>query len=103
MKSILHDKQSGTCYLCAILHTDFARKTTLEEHHIFGGNPNRKRSEQQGLKVYLCQDHHRTGAEAVHRPDLNGNQKLLQEIAQKAFEQKHTREEFIKIFGKSYL
>lgn len=103
MKSILHDKQSWTCYLCAILHTDFGRKTALEEHHIFGGNPNRKRSEQQGLKVYLCPEHHRTGAEAVHRLDLNGNQKLLQEIAQKAFEQKHTREEFIKIFWKSYL
>lgn len=103
MKSVLHDKSLGTCYLCAILHVDFGIKSDLEEHHIFGGNPNRKQSERHGLKVYLCREHHRESAEAVHRPDKNNHQRLLQEIAQTVFEKNHTREEFMAIFGKSYL
>lgn len=103
MKSILHDKSLCTCYLCAVLEMDFSTKTGLEEHHIFGGNPNRKHSEEHGLKVYLCREHHRESNEAVHRPDRNNHQRLLQEIAQAVFEKKHTREEFVEIFGKSYL
>lgn len=103
MKSILHDKSLGTCYLCAVLNTDFSVKTDLEAHHVFGGNPNRKHSEKYGLKVYLCRKHHRESDEAVHRPDKNENQRLLYEIAQAEFEKRHTRAEFMAIFGKSYL
>lgn len=103
MKSVLHDKKRGTCYLCERLRDDYSRKAVLEEHHIFGGNPNRRKSEKHGLKVYLCPEHHRESTEAVHRPDKNGYQKLLQKIAQRKFEEQHSRQEFIETFGRSYL
>lgn len=63
--SILHDKNSRTCYLCVTLHDNWNEHRILDEHHIFGG-PNRKNSEEYGLKVYLCHDHHIYGPEAVH-------------------------------------
>ena len=63
--SILHDKSSRTSYLCVTLHDNWNEHRILDEHHIFGG-PNRKNSEEYGLKVYLCHDHHIYGPEAVH-------------------------------------
>lgn len=50
--SILHDKNSRTCYLCVTLHDNWNEHRILDEHHIFGG-PNRKNSEEYGLK-YTC-------------------------------------------------
>lgn len=101
-KSIIHDKASRTCYLCAQLLHDFSEKTVLEEHHIFGGNPNRKNSEKYGLKVYLCPQHHRTSTEAVHRPDRNYHQRMLQIKAQRYFEECYPHLDFVAIFGKNY-
>ena len=63
--SILHDKNSRTCYLCVMLHDNWNEHRILDEHHVFGG-PNRKNSEEYGLKVYLCHAHHIYGPEAVH-------------------------------------
>lgn len=49
----------GTCFLCG-------KVGSLEEHHVFGG-PNRKLSEEDGLKVGLCGDScHRNGRYAAH-------------------------------------
>ena len=50
--SILHDKSSRTCYLCVTLHDNWNENRISDEHHIFGG-PNRKNSEEYGLK-YTC-------------------------------------------------
>lgn len=63
---------------------------------------NRKISEKYGLKVPLCYEHHR-GTNGVH--GKNGRQLdiKLKKIAQKKYEETHTREEFIKLIGKSYL
>lgn len=72
----------------------------IEEHHIFEG-PNRKHSEEYGLKVWLCLEHHTLGALAVHNcPEM---MKLMHQIGQRAFEETHSRQQFIDIFGKSYL
>lgn len=60
MKSIMHDKKEGTCYLCKRLCGDYYRKTTQEHHAIFG-TAGRRLSERYGLKVYLCMEHHTTG------------------------------------------
>ena len=49
--SILHDKNSRTCYLCVMLHDNWNEHRILDEHHVFGG-PNRKNSEEYGLKKY---------------------------------------------------
>lgn len=100
MKSIMHEKD-GTCYLCRKLYNQQFPYSNVEEHHIFNGTANRKWSEKYGLKVYLCVWHHREGPEAVH------NNKYVRESlkreAQEFFEQTHTREEFRRIFGRSWL
>lgn len=63
-------------------------------HHIFEGR-NRKNSTKYGMIVPLCPYHHNW----VHKMNYKG----FKEQAQKEFEKTHTREEFIKIFGRSYL
>lgn len=98
--SILHDKSSRTCYLCVTLHDNWNEHRILDEHHIFGG-PNRKNSEEYGLKVYLCHDHHIYGPEAVHNNARIRHE--LQRTAQKLFEKQHSHKEFMEIFGRNYL
>ncbi len=68
-------------------------------HHIMN-SANKAKSEEYGLILPLCLNHH-TGAEGVHtKPE-----KMLacKQMAQKKFEETHSREEWIEIFGKSYL
>lgn len=92
-KSILAT-QKGQCYLCR-------KYTCTEEHHIFEGR-NRQQSEAYGLKVYLCPVCHRTGPRAAH--SNTETKERLHRIGQMAFERKGgSREDFIRIFGKSYL
>lgn len=94
MRSIIEDKGEKSCYICG-----YAGRT--EEHHIFGGNPNRRLSEKNGLKVHLCYTHHKDSKKGVHfNPEL---MEELHKVGQKKFEESHTREEFMKIFGKNYL
>ena len=60
----------------------------------------KKKAEQYGLILPLCINHH-TGAEGVHtKPE-----KMLacRQMAQRKFEEEHTRDEWVKIFGKNYL
>lgn len=100
MKSIMHDKKDGTCYLCMLLHGDYSRKTT-QEHHVFYGTANRRLSEQYGLKVYLCLAHHEYGPEAVHqKQELSV---MLKKKAQKAFMERWPELNFRSIFGKDVL
>lgn len=100
MKSIMHERD-GTCYLCQRLNGNNYYHGILQEHHVFGGTANRKLSEQYGLKVYLCIYHHTSGPDAVH---MNAeNNKILKREAQEIFEKTHTREEFMKIFGRNWL
>lgn len=90
-QSILQEEK--VCFLCP-------RLQNLEQHHIFGG-ANRRWSEKYGLKVWLCPRCHRDQKEGVH-----GNKEIMEimhRTGQRAFEKEHTREEFMKIFGKNYL
>lgn len=96
--SILH-KKDGTCYLCR-RQGNYQQYKSLHEHHIFGG-PNRLISEAEGLKVYLCIRHHVGSPEAVH--NNHDNMRLLRQDGQRAFEKAHSREEFMRLFGKNYL
>lgn len=99
-KSILQDQSEKQCYLCMVLHEDYGYKQ-VENHHIYFGNSNRKNSEFYGFKANLCLMHHRIGKEAVHNnreTDL-----ILKRACQEEFEKTHTRQEFVKIIGKSYL
>ncbi|EXG84457.1 hypothetical protein K413DRAFT_1198 [Clostridium sp. ASBs410] len=93
VKSVLQDTKE--CYFC---HSTYC----LEDHHIFFGTSNRKRSEKRGLKVWLCDKHHRYDPDAVHRNRRSDLQ--LKEMAQTYYEQNiGTRKQFIVEFGKSYL
>ena len=84
------------CWLCERTNGN------LERHHIFGG-ANRKISEKYNLTVYLCDQCHRNGPEAVHR---NKDTMLtLHQYGQRKFMQEQNTDttEFIRIFGKNYL
>lgn len=91
-KSIIQNEKK--CIVCG-------RTTTLECHHCFPGNPNRKLSEKYGLKVWLCKEHH-TGNTGVH-----SNAQLrwvIQRKAQREFERQiGDRNMFMTVFGKNYL
>lgn len=92
MKSIVQSEKR--CYVCDAYGY-------LEEHHIFHGTANRKKSEKHGLKVYLCYLHHRDNVIGVH---FNKELDLaLKKKAQEIFEKQHSREDFMQEFGKSYL
>lgn len=92
MKSIINNKKE--CFICGA-------KSNLEVHHIFFGNPWRKISDREGFTIYLCPEHHRTGPEAPHQNreiDLD-----YKRLAQRCYEDTHSREEFIKLIGRNYL
>ena len=98
-KSVLQEKD-GRCFLCMMLHNDYRYHNYLERHHVFNG-PDRDASEEEGLTVYLCVNHHREGPEAVQ--NNQDNNRIVQCYAQEFWEQNHTREEFQKKFRGSYL
>lgn len=100
-RSILHNKKDGTCYLCMLLNGDYQRRTGLEEHHVFEGTANRKKSEHWGLKVYLCHEHHQNSPAAVH--ENMENRRTLERLAQMKFEQIYSHQLFMQEFGRNYL
>lgn len=101
-RSIIQDKEEHYCYLCALLEgRAWQQSMILEEHHIMFGIKWRRKSEHYGLKIYLCQEHHRTGKNAVHRD--KDTRILTQKIAQYAFEKKYGHEKWMQEFGKNFL
>lgn len=77
------------CYICR-----FQGKKVLRDdlHEVYNG-ANRKRSILNGLVVPLCRRHHQ-------------NEEILSELkvaTQRMYEVNHTRDEFIKLIGKSYI
>ncbi len=97
--SILHQRD-GTCYLCMKLDGNHQYHEVLHKHHIYGG-PNRSISEAEGFTVYLCLGHHEIGDAAVH--NNQENMRILQQDAQREYEKKHTRTEFMQLIGRNYL
>ena len=82
-------------------HCFYTGKSPVERHHIFGAS-NRKHSEKYGYVIPLSPELHPNG---VHAND-NARQldEILKKMAQAHFESHHgTRDDFRKIFGKSYL
>lgn len=106
MESIMPTTK-GVCYICGA-------ETHTESHHIFFGTANRRISEREGLKVWLCHECHRSGKHAVHRcraTDIN-LRKEAQEVWETKYKRSYTyenhedeaaREEFRRLFGRSYL
>lgn len=87
-------QRTKKCWVCG-------KRDDLECHHVFYGRAYRHLSEKYGMKVWLCSEHHR-GRTGVH----GGNRDLglrLMRYAQRKFEETHTREEFMSIFGRNRL
>ena len=78
------------CYICGTSYS-------LEEHHLISGTSNRAQSEKYGLKLWLCHEHHRQAHED------RSSELFLKRLGQIYFEKTHSREEFIKTFGKSFI
>lgn len=92
VKSIMGFNMNN-CIVCASPY--------VQIHHVIYGTANRKLSDKYGLTVPLCQEHH-TGQTGVHFQKEFDEQ--LKRLAQTKFEEVHgTREDFRRIFGKSYL
>ena len=82
----------GRCYVCH-------RNTDTARHEIFYGTANRKNSKEFGTWVDICPVCHAD----VHANPSEGFDIMLKRSAQWAFEREHTRDEFRKIFGRSWL
>lgn len=70
-----------------------------QTHEVYGGSGRRQLSIQYGMQVKLCDRCHK---EVTYNPKGHKSVALKQEFQIK-FEENHTRDEFRKIFGKSYL
>lgn len=94
-RSVL-DTEKGVCYVCKI-------RTYTEKHHIFM-NGLRNASEDMGLYVYLCPEHHR-GTCGVHGRDGNQLNRELKREAQLMWEQTdgNTREIWMSRIGRNFL
>ena len=91
MQSIIQSEKE--CFIC---HNTIG----LHDHHIFGA-ANRKWSEKYGLKIWLCPRCHNMSDDGIHfRKDL---MLKVKQIGQRKFGETHTREEFLRIFGRNYL
>ncbi|MEE0733303.1 MAG: hypothetical protein U0M23_06670 [Acutalibacteraceae bacterium] len=91
-ETIMQDKKE--CYITK-------RTDNLHRHHIYGGAGRRKLSEQYGCWVWLTGEWHNQSNHGVHfNPSLD---LWLKQQCQKKMEKQYTRQEFICIFGRSYL
>lgn len=91
-ESVLFDDDDH-CYVCG--------SPNVECHHVLYGVRNRSIADDYGYVIYLCHEHHRGQTGAHFNLPFN---LYLKKKAQMHFENNHgTREDFIRIFGKSYL
>lgn len=82
----------GFCWACH-------RTIGLQKHHLYGGNPDRQHSERYGLYVSLCAECHRSVTDERNRKLID----RLKQEGQRRFEERYSRDEFYKIFGRYYL
>ena len=94
MNSILQSEK--VCYITGLANN-------LHKHHIYFGKPNRQISEKNGFWVYLAGYLHNQSNIGVHGKDGHELDLLLKKHCQAKYEETHSREEFIKLIGKSFL
>ena len=91
MNSIISNEKK--CFLCGTTRC-------LERHHIVFGAGRRKLSEEDGLWVWLCHSHHNEPPHGAHfdrELDL-----YLKRTAQQEYEKTHTRQDWMKRYGRNY-
>lgn len=73
-------------------------RVNLDRHHCVHGTAGRKLAEKYGLWVWLRHDIH------MQLHDKNkGLDKILEQEAQRAFEERYGHDEWMRIFRKNYL
>ena len=77
------------CHIC--------KRPADDRHHVFGGRL-RQLSEQYGMVMNLCRYCH----QRLHR-NPSGEWLEWKKVYQQKFDKEHGKDEFIKIFGRSYL
>ena len=101
-KSILQDEKE--CFITGATEG-------LHKHHIYGGNPNRKISEEQGFFIWLTPALHTNSNECVHKN--HPFSLTLKKMCQLAYEDKlmldqgisreSARDRFMKMIGRNFL
>lgn len=86
--SIISGDLEGRCFLCG--------KPSAHVHHMLHGSM-RKQADRYGLTCHLCFKCH----EDLHNKGIKDRE--LQKTAQKEFEAKYGHDEYMRIFGKSYI
>ena len=90
------------CFVCGTAND-------LHIHHIFEGTANRKKSEEDDMKIYLCGYHHNMSNAGIHyNKELELKvKKLAQQVWMKQFVPNLPLEDqieaFIKRYGRNYL
>ena len=74
--------------------------TVCARHEVFYGTANRKLSIKWGMTAWLCPACHNASNRGVHHH--RENDLILKKRYQRIWEESYTREEFIKVFGRSY-
>ena len=102
-KSIMHNREDGTCYLCMKLENNYATYSYLEGHHVIYGRGHRILSDRFGLIIYLCYRHHNDD----YSPVAVHNNPTIREMtcidAQAAFIKRYPDKSFTEIFGINYI
>lgn len=94
-KSIMPGNIKGRCYFCR-------RICNTENHHIFYGR-NRKRSDVDGMTVYLCHSCHNEPPNGVH---FNKTRDMfIKRLGQGTWMRYYgkTHDDFIQAYGRNYL
>lgn len=90
-KSIIKGDREEECFMCK-------QWGAIELHHIYKGK-NRKISDREGFVVHLCSDcHGKLHGKDGHLMDL-----YLMKTCQLAYEENHTRSEFMNLIGRNYI
>lgn len=95
MKSQISVK--AECYICRRF-LDVETPYPLEKHHFIHGRGLRQLAEADGLYAWICTRHHN----ALHNDPTHPYDEELKRIAQETYLQNHTREEFLRRYGKLF-
>lgn len=87
-------QKTKKCMVCG-------KTTGLHLHHVFYGYGNRQVSDKHGFVCWLCGKHHNLSNDGVH---FNSELDLaIKKAFQREYEKSHSREDFMKLIGRSYL